>query len=292
MLKQLIGTVIIFGVVLAVNASDYFPAKIGNKWEFDYECFTGHSAGGETDSGMVTWTITAAGQKGNAKEVTIKENRNLRRKTYSMYGKGYDSTFNPPRELPSMNLSFIDSGNVLYRTFQLDGIQTTEVLVHDPKSAVPNRICVHDTTISVLRSERAAKLVITGSCDLSDDNLGEEPKHRIFDFFFQCDSIGPVEYHYDSHGTTSMVGGHDWENWTLHSLPLSIKREIANAHKFNMGNNGPQLVLRVNGFTNSKPENKSLFDLNGRILPDVKSSGHVSRCNGVFICLPGKALKK
>jgi hypothetical protein len=274
-------------MVLTANASDYFSAKIGNKWEFDYESFEGHSAGGKTDSGVVSWVISAIEQQGNAKKITITQKRNLRRSTYFMAGssRGYDSTFNPPRELSAVVISFIDSGNVLYRSYQLNGRQSTEVLVHDPKGVVPSGICVDDTAITVCESPKNAKLVITGSCDLSPDLHVTEQKHPIFDLFFQCDSIGPVEYHYDSHGTTMMVGGHSWENWTLRSLPVSIKKDIVAKNKF-VSANRIQTILLVDRSTPLNFTTGSIYDLYGRILRCESSLEKPVQADGIFIHLP------
>jgi hypothetical protein len=284
MQKRQIG---FFGVLLtvaAVCASDYFPAKIGNKWEFDYESFEGHSGGGKTDSGVVSWVISAIEQQGNAKKITITQKRNLRRSTYFMAGssRSYDSTFNPPRELQDVVISFIDSGNVLYRSHQLSGRQSTEVLVHDPKGSVPSGICVHDTAMTVCKSQRNAKLVITGSCDLSPDLYGSVEKHPIFDFFFQCDGIGPVEYHYDSHGTTMMVGGHSWETWALRSLPVSIKKDLVAKNKF-VSANRMQTILLVNKSTPLNFTTGPIYDLNGRILRCESSLEKPVQANGIYI---------
>jgi hypothetical protein len=271
-------------MVLTANASDFFPAKIGNKWEFDYESFEGHSAGGKTDSGVVNWVISAIEQQGNAKKITITQKRNLRRSTYFMAGssRSYDSTFNPPRELQAVVISYIDSGNVLYRSHQLNGRQSTEVLVHDPKGAVPSGICVHDTALTVCKSQKNAKLVITGSCDLSQDLYGTEEKHPIFDFFFQCDGIGPVEYHYDSHGTAMMTGGHSWETWTLRSLPVSIKKDIAAKNKFVSGNR-MQTILLVNESLRPNFTAGPVYDLYGRILRCESSLEKPVEADGIYI---------
>jgi hypothetical protein len=287
MLKRQVGFLGVLFMAAAVYASDFFPAKVGNKWEFDYESFEGHSAGGKTDSGIVTWVISAIEQQGNTKKISITQKRNLRRSTYFMVGSSssYDSTFNPPRELPAVVISFVDSGNVLYRSHQLSGRQSTEVLVHDPKGAVPSGICVHDTAITVCKSPKTAKLVITGSCDLSQDFFGTEEKHPIFDFFFQCDGIGPVEYHYDSHGTSMMTGGHSWENWTLRSLPASINRNPAKKNNIVSGNRR-QTILLVNESLRPNFTAGSVYDLYGRTLRYENRQGKSINADGVYIRLP------
>jgi hypothetical protein len=285
--KRQIGFFGVLFIMAAVHASDYFPAKVGNKWEFDYESFTGHSRGGKTDSGVVSWVISAIEQQGNTKKISITQKRYLRRSTYFMAGTSdnYDSTFNPPRELSAVVISFIDSGNVLYRSYQLSGRQSTEVLVHDPKSAVPSGICVHDTAITVCKSPKTAKLVITGSCDLSPDKQVTEQKHPIFDLFFQCDNIGPVEYHYDSHGTTMMVGGHSWEDWTLRSLPVSIKKVLIAKNRF-VSANRMQTILLVNKSTSLNFTTGPIYDLYGRILRCENNQRKSIRTDGVYIRLP------
>jgi hypothetical protein len=285
--KRKIGFFGVLFIMAAVHASDYFPSKVGNKWEFDYEFFEGHSRGGKTDSGVVSWVISAIEQQGNTKKISITQKRNLRRSTYFMAGSSsnYDSTFNPPRELSAVVISFIDSGNVLYRSHQLSGRQSTEVLVHDPKGAVPSGICVHDTAITVCKSPKTAKLVITGSCDLSQDLYGTEEKHPIFDFFFQCDGIGPVEYHYDSHGTTMMTGGHSWENWALRSLPVSIKKDLVAKNKF-VSANRMQTILLVNKSTPLNFTTGPIYDLYGRILRCESSLEKPVQADGIYIHLP------
>jgi hypothetical protein len=286
MKKVLICVLAACMMVLTANASDFFPAKVGNKWQFDYESFEGHSRGGKTDSGVVTWVISAIEQQGTAKKISITQTRNLRRSTYFMAGSNdnSDTIFNPPQELPAMMISFIDSGNVLYRPHQLYGRPSTEVLVHDPKGAVPSGICVHDTAITVCKSPKIAKLVITGSCDLSQDLYGTEEKHPIFDFFFQCDGIGPVEYHYDSHGTSMMTGGHSWENWTLRSLPVSIKKELVAKNKSANGNRMQTLLL----VKKSAPLNFTagpIYDLYGRLLRCESSLEKPVNADGIYIRL-------
>jgi hypothetical protein len=283
-MQKRIGFFGVLFIMAAVHASDYFPAKIGKKWEFDYQYFSGHGAGGETDSGIVTWTITAISQKGNVKEITIKQERKLRRKSYKVYTVSYDSIFSSPRELQPEVVKFIDSGNVLYRPQEQGGMSSMQVLVHDPNGKIPSGICVHDTTILVNKYQRAAKLVTTGSCDLSTD-------HVPYDYFFQCDSIGPVEYHYDWRGTMIFTGAYTAEHWTLHNSPVNIKKETVYMNGISYGNNKPRSALSLNAFTSTTFYDNLLFDLNGRCVTGMKTTRNIPVSKGVFIIIPGNLQK-
>jgi hypothetical protein len=251
---------------------------------FDYEHFLGHAAGGETDSGIVTWTITTISQKGNVKEITIKQERKLRRKSYKMYTVNYDSILNPPRELQPEIVKFIDSGNVLYRPNEKLQMPSMQVLVHDPNGKIPTGICVHDTTILINKYQRGAKLVTTGSCDLSKD-------HVPYDYFFQCDSIGPVEYFYDWRGTAIFSGAYTAEHWTLHNSPVNIKKETVNTNKISYGNNRPRSALSINGLTKTTFYDNLLFDLKGRLVSDIKTTSNVPISKGMLIIIPGNLQK-
>jgi hypothetical protein len=276
----------------AFGASDYFPAEVGNTWEFDYRSFTGHSAGGTTDSGIVTWEITEVQQQGTTKIVAITQQHCLKRRIFFMAGNPdkYDSVFNPPRELPPENIAFVDSGNILYRKYSRDRMQTTEVLVHDKKGPIPSSICVKDTSIEVLKTIRQAALVITGTCDLSpDDPNSSVIKHKPFDYFLQCDSIGPVAYLYDSQGTALMVGGHNYENWVLRSFPTGISHTYAKSGDIRVGNR-PQLVPLLGVPARWAFIHSSVYNLRGRVMPDLSRFGKKTKGAGIVVVFPDKAL--
>ena len=273
MQKQVIGIFFVLSIMLAVNASDYFPSKVGSAWEFDYKSFQGHSRGGTTDSGIVSWKICAIEQQGNAKKITIQERRELHRRTLFLvaYDNNYDSIFIPPRELTSDTVTFIDSENVLYGTISLITGQKTETLIHDPNGKIPSGIVVHNNSAMILGSIKPVIVVQNGSSCSK-----------------QCDNIGPVEF-----SDTVQIGlnGRESESWTLHSLPVSTKRELAQTRNVNPGYNRPQLTLMINELKNPISGNNLTYDLKGRIVPYISNSEKVSMCKGIFICIPDKSKK-
>lgn len=269
MLKTFICSFVAICLVLPVNGSDYFSYTAGINWEFDYGSYSGHSRGGTTDSGIVTWTVIKIEPQGSGKKITIRQKRTLRREIFLMaaYDKNYDSVFNPPREVSSGDITFIDSDNEATGTISLCNEQKTLVLIHDLNGKIPSGIAVQKTTSIILGSQRSVIALKNG-----------------FNYK-QCENIGPVEF---SDSVKIGMNGLDCENWKLHSLPVSTRNELQQIQKYQINNIRPQLTMRMHGFTNSTYGNNLLYDLRGRIATDINKSGQVSRCSGIFICLPGK----
>jgi hypothetical protein len=292
-MKKSILLYLVCSAAAAFGASDYFPSKVGTTWKFDYVSFIGHGSGGLTDSGIVSWVVTSIDRQGNEKIVTIVQQRKLRRSIYNMLtdpNNKYDSIFNPPRELPPENIVFVDSGNMLYRKYSRDKMQTTEVLVHDKTGTIPSSICVKDTSIEVLMAIRQAALVITGTCDISWDIPGSGViKHLPLDYFLQCDSIGPVAYLYNSRGTIAREGGVSCEVWTLRSLPVSIRQSSRGQARDLRTVNGPQLIPLLGVTARSAFKNGSVFDLRGRMITDAGCFDKQYKGAGIVILFPKEA---
>jgi hypothetical protein len=269
----------------SVDASDCFPANTGNSWEFDYCFFDGHSGGGQTDSGTVTWTIIAVTQQGSAKKVTITQTRTLHRRTYFMAGspRSYDSMYNPPRMLSPETISYTDSGNVLYRSFQRYSRNITEVLLHDPKTAVFSQLCVKDTDINVLGVKQPGKLLTTGTCDLASND------HVYYDYFIQVENFGPVRFTFDSKGATIMVGGHSWETWVLRTSPAGV---ISNPSINGQSSPLPAARLVSNGSMQLRfyPNAEATLNAQGRALRGWSAGREGLLAYGIYI-VPRSTLK-
>jgi len=270
MQKHLIGVFCLLSIVVAVNASDYFPVQIGNIWEFDYEYYQGHSRGGTTDLGTVIWTVSAIEQQDSAKKITIKQQRILQRRTLNMasYGGNYDSIYNPPREQPSEDITFIDSGNVVYWTFNFSCKQDTQVLIHDPNGTIPSGIVVRKNMPTIVNGSFKSALIVQNGTFSSK----------------QCDNIGPVEF---SDTVKIGINGRAHERWSLQSSPVSIKRELAQTQNVQIGNNQPQLTLINNESANPVSGSNLHFDLRGRTMTRLNRVDKKAKVEEVFISLPG-----
>lgn len=207
----------ILPMILAVPRparADFFPVAQGVAWEFDYHLRAGHSGGGTDDYGIVRWEI-AAFIPGGYDRIVIAQRRSLMRRTLSGYwGTTYDSTYNPPR-ISEDTVRFTGYGNAFFSA-------TGQVLIHTRNGAVPESISICDTMITIGGVQRSAVYAISGVCDLSRDADYQTVKHAQFNYFIQQDSVGPVVYRYDSHGTRMMVGGWTWEDWILRSPTNTI----------------------------------------------------------------------
>jgi len=189
--------------------ADFFPVAQGAVWEFDYHLRVGHSGGGTDDYGIVRWEIAAL-IPGGYDRIVIAQTRRLMRRTFAGYwGPSYDSAYNPPR-IRVDTVRFTGYGNAFFSA-------TGQVLIHTRNGAVPDSISVCDTMITIGGAQKNAVYAISGVCDLSRDANYQTVKHPQFNFFIQQDSIGPVAYRYDSHGTRMLVGGWTWEDWVLRS---------------------------------------------------------------------------
>lgn len=264
--KQKMGFFCVLFMAATVFASDYFPANVGNAWEFDYESYSGHSRGGTTDSGIVTWTVIKIEPQGSGKKITIRQKRTLRREIFFMvaYDKNYDSVFNPPREVSSGDITFIDSDNKATGTISLCNEQKTAVLIHDINGKIPSGIAVQKTTSTILGSQRSVIALKNG-----------------FNYK-QCENIGPVEF---SDSVQIGMNGTAWENWKLRSLPLGIQRDQITRDKSTSGNR-MQTMLLVNESQRPNFTAGPIYDLYGRILRCETIQGKSIRADGVYIRFP------